>query len=57
VDRPSSASGALRPQADGSLNRGAIQDYGPIEVPDLEAEAAALSAEIVSRLDTLAKAQ
>ena len=46
VDRPLSALARLRPQADGSLNRGAIQDYGLIEVADLEAEAATLLAEI-----------
>ena len=48
VERPTAGSAGLRPQADGSLNRGAVQDYGLIEVPDLEAEASALTAEIVS---------
>jgi len=29
-------------QANGTLNRGAVQDYGLIELPDLEAQAVAL---------------
>jgi hypothetical protein len=37
---------SLRPQADATLNRGALQDYGLIQVPDLEAQADALLAEI-----------
>jgi hypothetical protein len=36
----------LRSQGDGTLNRGALQDYGLIQVPDLEDEAARLLAEI-----------
>ncbi|MGO4129467.1 right-handed parallel beta-helix repeat-containing protein [Inquilinus sp. YAF38] len=37
---------ALRLQADGTVNRGAVQEYGLIEVPELEAETTALLAEI-----------
>lgn len=33
---------ALRQQADGTLNCGAFQDYGRLEVPDLEAQVGAL---------------
>jgi hypothetical protein len=36
----------LRPQADGTLNRGALQDYGLTRVPDLEAQSAMLLAEM-----------
>src|SRR3954451_18380513 len=45
VDRPGERRASLRVQDDGSLNRGAVQDYGVAEVPELEAEAAALVAE------------
>jgi hypothetical protein len=48
VDLPQAATAAIRRQADGSLNRGAVQDYGLVEVTDLEAQAAALVAEIIS---------
>jgi hypothetical protein len=34
------------PQADGTLNRGALQDYGLVHVPELEAQTALLLAEI-----------
>lgn len=37
---------ALRLQAGGTVNRGAVQDYGRIEVPELEAEMTALLAEM-----------
>jgi len=40
----------IRAQADGKLDRGAIQDYGLVQVPELEAQAARLSAEM-SALD------
>jgi len=46
VTRPGIAAAALRPQADGTLNRGALQDYGLIQVPDLEVQTAALLAEM-----------
>ena len=36
----------LRAQGDGSLNRGAEQDYGLARVPELEAQTAALVAAI-----------
>jgi hypothetical protein len=36
----------LRAQSDGSLNRGAEQDYGLVQVPDLEAQTATLVAAI-----------
>jgi hypothetical protein len=39
----------LRPQANGKLNRGALQDYGLIQVPKLEEQAAALLAELAVR--------
>jgi hypothetical protein len=48
VERPTGGPAGLRVQQDGSLNRGAVQDYGLIEVPDLEAEAEAVAVEIVS---------
>jgi hypothetical protein len=38
----------IRAQSDDTLNRGAVQAYGPIQVPDLEAELAALITEIVT---------
>lgn len=37
---------AIRPQSDGTLNRGAFQEYGLIEVPELEAETTALLAKM-----------
>ena len=47
VPQPGSGGGApLRKQADGTLNRGAIQDYGLIQVPNLEAQTAALLTEM-----------
>jgi len=56
VDRAASAPSALRPQSDGSVNRGALQDYGLVQVPDLEVQATELLAEIVGSSDTIAKA-
>ena len=38
----------LRLQRDGTLNRGAYQDYGLTQVPDLEAQTSKLLAEIAS---------
>jgi len=39
----------LRPQRDDTLNRGALQEYGLIEVPELEARSAALLDELSPR--------
>lgn len=48
VERPDRSTAIIRAQADGTLNRGAVQDYGLIQVPDLEAEISALITEIVT---------
>jgi hypothetical protein len=40
----------LRPQADGKLNRGALQDYGLTQVPELEKQSAAILVEMTTRL-------
>jgi hypothetical protein len=42
----SDAETELRPQANGKLNRGAVQDYGLVQVPALEAQSRTLLAEI-----------
>ena len=42
----SDAEASLRPQAKGTLSRGALQNYGLIEVPQLEEQAANLLAEM-----------
>jgi hypothetical protein len=39
----------LRPQSDSTLNRGALQDYGLTQVPELEAHAAALLSDMSTR--------
>ncbi len=47
VATPSGAA-ALRAPADGTINRGSVQDYGPLQVPALEADTAALLAEMTA---------
>jgi hypothetical protein len=42
------AAAALRIQADGTINRGSTQDYGPLQVPALEAEMATVLAEMTA---------
>jgi len=43
---PGGGTATLRPQGYGSLNRGAEQDYGLVQVPELEAQTAVLVTEI-----------
>ena len=57
VERPTGAPAGLRLQEDGSLNRGAVQDYRLIEVPDLEAEAETVAVEIASAWRELSSLQ